>query len=386
MSRNSRQLQDTDANSTMLSVKVTRKKGLQCNRRQSKLTVTKVQKHITESHCSSMTDDPSILIESPHKELEAARSLSKFRNLKASPLPCLSWGNSDDVWIKMLNKDVNYIHDKSYIKQHSNLQPKMRSILLDWLLEVCEEFHFHRETFYLAQDYFDRFMMTQDSVDKNCLQLIGITTLFLASKVEEMYPPKLQDFAYLTDGACLVDEIKLMELIILKALNWEIRPETVISWLKIYIQVASLKDDPNILVPQFSQKTYIQIAQLLDLCILDINSLDYQYGVLAAAAFCHFSSFEIAQKASGLRQDILAKCMSWMTPFMRTISESACEQVKDFTQMAREDGYNIQTHVDYLTMLNKAQQRQQENTNSLSPVAGSTILTPPKSTEKPSSC
>lgn len=39
--------------------------------------------------------------------------------------------------------------------------------------------------------------------------------------------------------------------------------------------------------------------QLLDLCILDINSLDYQYGVLAAAAFCHFTSIETVQKVSG---------------------------------------------------------------------------------------
>ncbi|KPP76912.1 G1/S-specific cyclin-E2-like [Scleropages formosus] len=359
-------LQDKDVNSTMLSVKLTRKKA-------------------SQGQCLSVSDGPSILSETPHKELEVARSLSEFRNLKTSPLPCLSWGSSDDVWIKMLNKDLKYIHDKSFMKQNPNLQPKMRSILLDWLLEVSEEFSFHRETFYLAQDYFDRFMMTQDCVDKNCLQLIGITALFIASKVEEIYPPKLQDFAYLTDGSCLVDEIKLMELIMLKALNWEIRPETVISWLKLYIQVASLKDDPNILVPQFSQKTYIQIAQLLDLCILDINSLDYQYGVLAAAALSHFTSFEVAQNASGLRQDILAKCVSWMTPFMKTISESACEQVKDFTQVAREDGYNIQTHVDYLTMLTDAQQRQLESMNRLSPVPRSTILTPPKSTEKPSS-
>lgn len=39
--------------------------------------------------------------------------------------------------------------------------------------------------------------------------------------------------------------------------------------------------------------------QLLDLCILDINSLDFQYGVLAAAAFCLFTSIETVQKVSG---------------------------------------------------------------------------------------
>lgn len=44
--------------------------------------------------------------------------------------------------------------------------------------------------------------------------------------------------------------------------------------------------------------------QLLDLCILDINSLDYRYGVLAAAAFCHFTSFETVHKVLGELSDL----------------------------------------------------------------------------------
>lgn len=42
----------------------------------------------------------------------------------------------------------------------------------------------HRETFYLAQDFFDRFMLTQKNINKSMLQLIGITSLFIASKLE----------------------------------------------------------------------------------------------------------------------------------------------------------------------------------------------------------
>lgn len=42
----------------------------------------------------------------------------------------------------------------------------------------------HRQTAYLAQDYFDRFMLTQENINKDYLQLIGITALFIASKIE----------------------------------------------------------------------------------------------------------------------------------------------------------------------------------------------------------
>lgn len=50
--------------------------------------------------------------------------------------------------------------------------------------QVSEEYTLHRQTFYLAQDYFDRFMMTQSNIEKGMLQLIGITCLFIASKME----------------------------------------------------------------------------------------------------------------------------------------------------------------------------------------------------------
>ncbi|XP_066539137.1 G1/S-specific cyclin-E2 isoform X2 [Hoplias malabaricus] len=382
-------LQERDANAPEKGRKCQRKRKAECKERIPGSNAKK-QNYEIQNRWAEGDVSPCVLVETPHKEMEESSNLSgfkhfRFKNLfiKPSPLPSLSWASSDDVWIKMLNKELTYIHDKGFMQQHPNLQPKMRAILLDWLLEVSEVYTLHRETFYLAQDFFDRFMLTQEDIGKNQLQLIGITSLFIASKIEEIYPPKLQEFAYVTDGACDEDEILEMELVILKALKWQLSPETVISWLKLYAQVASLKESPNFLVPQFSQETYIQITQLLDLCILDINSLDYQYGVLAAAAFCHFTSLETVQRVSGLSGDSISSCVRWMIPFMRTVTEHGGPNLKDFKKVAAEDRHNIQTHVDYLAMLNDVHQRQQENLDRLSPVPVGGLLTPPKSTEKP---
>lgn len=63
------------------------------------------------------------------------------------------------------------------------LQPRMRAILLDWLIEVCEVYKLHRETYYLAVDYLDRFLSSNVQISKTRLQLIGITCLFIAAKV-----------------------------------------------------------------------------------------------------------------------------------------------------------------------------------------------------------
>ncbi|KAG7272003.1 hypothetical protein CRUP_012023, partial [Coryphaenoides rupestris] len=312
------------------------------------------------------SSSPCVLIETPHKEIEEPADRSgfkqyRFQNLfiKPSPIPSLSWASSDDVWIKMLNKELKYIHDKSYLDQHPKMQPKMRAILLDWLFEVSEVYCLHRQTAYLAQDYFDRFMLTQDDVNKDYLQLIGITALFIASKIEEIYPPKVHEFAYVTDGACDMWDIQRTELIVLKALDWNLCPETPISWLKLY-------------------------SQLLDLCLMDISSLDFSYSILAAAAFCHFSNFDVVHKVSGLSWDSVAPCVRWMRPFMDTLREMPKVELKTFAKVKTDDRHNIQTHVDYLHLLRNAQERQMDTTDChLSPVSVEPILTPPSSTEKP---
>lgn len=40
-----------------------------------------------------------------------------------------------------------------------------------------------------------------------------------------------------------------------------------------------------------------------------------------------------------------------MTPFMRTVSACPRAELKDFKKVTSDDRHNIQTHVDYLSML-----------------------------------
>lgn len=77
----------------------------------------------------------------------------------------------------------------------------MREILIDWMTEVCEEFMLKRETFYISINYLDRYLTKATYVvPKNELQLIGVTSMFVACKVEEVYIPRVNDFALATDG------------------------------------------------------------------------------------------------------------------------------------------------------------------------------------------
>ena len=59
----------------------------------------------------------------------------------------------------------------------------MRSILVDWLVEVQENFELFHETLYLAVKVVDRYLERKE-VKKEYLQLVGATAMLVASKFE----------------------------------------------------------------------------------------------------------------------------------------------------------------------------------------------------------
>lgn len=45
-------------------------------------------------------------------------------------------------------------------------------------------------------------------------------------------------------------------------LNWSLSPLTAVSWLNIYMQMAYLKEFTQVLMSQFPQSTFVQIAEV----------------------------------------------------------------------------------------------------------------------------
>lgn len=64
-------------------------------------------------------------------------------------------------------------------------------MLVDWLVEVVDEFQLSQEALFLAVALLDRFMSVKPVMCCQ-LQLLGITCLWVTSKYEEVMPPSLQ--------------------------------------------------------------------------------------------------------------------------------------------------------------------------------------------------
>ena len=76
----------------------------------------------------------------------------------------------------------------------------MRAILIDWLIDVHIKFKLWPETLFLTIHLIDR-LCEFTKVKKSEMQLVGISAMLIAAKYEEIYPPEIKDFTYITDRA-----------------------------------------------------------------------------------------------------------------------------------------------------------------------------------------
>lgn len=151
---------------------------------------------------------------------------------------------------------------------------KMRSVLIDWLIQVHLKFHLLQETLYLCVQIIDAYLMAVD-VPKMQLQLVGVTAMFVASKYEEMYVPAIDDFVYMTDNTYTKAEIRTMEISILKQLDFMFCKPFPLHFLRRFSKAGQA--DPK-------QHTLAKYFMELSLHCAEFSPLDPSY--LAACSLC----------------------------------------------------------------------------------------------------
>ncbi|KAG1859527.1 cyclin-like protein [Suillus subalutaceus] len=108
-----------------------------------------------------------------------------------------------------------------YMASQKELAWSMRGILLDWLVQVHARFRLLPETLFLCVNIIDRFLSAR-VVSLAKLQLVGITCLFVASKVEEIVAPSVSHFLHCADSSYTESEILLAERYVLKTIDWNL--------------------------------------------------------------------------------------------------------------------------------------------------------------------
>nr|XP_029136850.1 cyclin-A2-like [Labrus bergylta] len=143
-----------------------------------------------------------------------------------------------------------------YMKKQPDITNSMRAILVDWLVEVGEEYKLQSETLYLAVNYIDRFLSSM-SVLRGKLQLVGTAAMLLASKFEEIYPPEVAEFVYITDDTYTKKQVLRMEHLVLKVLSFDLAAPTINQFLTHYFLHQSVSKQVECLAMYLSELSLV---------------------------------------------------------------------------------------------------------------------------------
>lgn len=153
-----------------------------------------------------------------------------------------------------------------------DINEKMRAILIDWLVDVHAKFKLVPETLFMTVNLIDRYL-SLNSVPRQKLQLVGVSSMLIASKYEEIYPPEVKDFAYVCDKAYTTSEILDMEGKILCALAFKLTHTSSLRFLERYALVA-----------QLDERSYNLTRYLIELALVEYAMQKHAHSILACAA------------------------------------------------------------------------------------------------------
>lgn len=164
----------------------------------------------------------------------------------------------------------------SYMESiQTDVNPAMRSILVDWLVEVGVEYRLSSDTLFMSVAFLDRFLSLKD-LRRNKLQLAGITSLLVASKYEEIYAPSVEEFCFITDNTYTREEVLNMEMDLLRLLEFDLTQPNTKTFLRRYIKAASAEISLDVVFE-------FLVSYLAELTLMDYSLLKFLPSQIAAS-------------------------------------------------------------------------------------------------------
>ncbi|XP_062051351.1 cyclin-A1 [Lepus europaeus] len=182
---------------------------------------------------------------------------------------------AEEIHQYLREAEIRHRPKAHYMRKQPDITEGMRTILVDWLVEVGEEYKLRAETLYLAVNFLDRFLSSM-SVLRGKLQLVGTAAILLASKYEEIYPPEVDEFVYITDDTYTKRQLLRMEHLLLKVLAFDLTVPTTNQFLLQYMRRQGV-----------CIRTENLAKYVAELSLLEADPfLKYLPSLIAAAAYC----------------------------------------------------------------------------------------------------
>ncbi|KAJ6793327.1 putative cyclin-B3-1 [Iris pallida] len=241
--------------------------GSQCSNETVTLVISRSKRSRRKSYTSSLVAKSEILGDSANF---VKKDELPIIDDQTNPLEVVEY--VDDIYQYYWTTEVQNPLPANYMTLQSDITPKMRGILINWLIEVHHKFQLMQETLFLMVDVLDR-VLSILPVKKDELQMVGLTALLLASKYEDYWHPKINELISISANLYTRDQMLDMEKLILRELRFRLNVPTPYVFMLRFLKAA-----------QSDKKLENLAFYLIELCLVEYEALKYRPSLLCASA------------------------------------------------------------------------------------------------------
>jgi hypothetical protein len=190
-------------------------------------------------------------------------------DLYAAPPP------EEEVYIDyLIEKEKCAPRESQFYNVQVVVKQNMRAILIDWMVQVVDEFHMSDSTLLLSVSILDRMFVTWRLEEKDQIQLLGIACMLIAGKFQERYPVTVYDMIYISDNTYTDKQLINMEQHVLFTLDYDLCVPTAYTFFEY---IWKRLNNPL-------KEVFLLTACILEITMLRIESLNYLPSRMATSA------------------------------------------------------------------------------------------------------
>lgn len=154
----------------------------------------------------------------------------------------------------------DYTGEYSSTTEYGGLILQQRSHMIHWITEISTANGLQQETKFLGVNLFDRFLSKGFFKSKRILQIVGISCLTLATRIEENQPYNSvrEKSFYVGNNVYNRCEVVAMEWLVLEVLNFQCFLPTSYNFLWFYLKAAEADEEVE------ARAKYLAVLQLSD--------------------------------------------------------------------------------------------------------------------------
>ena len=235
----------------------------------------------------------------------------------------------NEIYSNLLQDEKNLLYKPKigYMNMQNDINEQMRAILIDWLIEVHYRFRLKSETLFQTVWIIDTYLSIFPIIRAR-LQLLGIASLLISCKSQEIYYPQLNELIDITDGAYIKDELIEMEAHVLKVLNFNIVSPTSNDFYNIIAKAFN-----------FDNRQFFLGKYFLESSLIDYQMIKYSSSVIAVSCayivmkFFSINNYKCLYSDEVIKencpQKVIKDAAREICFLVKNLSESTLKAVKD---------------------------------------------------------